>query len=750
MKKYMLLIGLSLCISAASWAATVTDDFDRPDVAYTTNMTLIGENWSLDEDSMILVEGVPMYDQYSISNGMLHVSSVAPSRAFNTEQETVSGDGTNFVLNVSMTPLINSRYMGVVFNYQNATNYYYFRIKSGDTSFHILRVVDGLTEFIGSGSASESFQVGSTYALAVESQVAHNFHVSVAREYVKIAEGQGTDTGNNFTGGYAGIMMEVNGIAAAYDDFSLSVGPMAVLPGATLITDTFNRPNGVNTINGADLGLNWVNESAGDQWVISAGALFGSVAAAPALLYNTGLQTISGNGTNMTLSVVNTCLQDNRYSGVVFNYQDENNYYYFRFKTGSSDYAVLKNVGGSLSFVKSGTASETFVANEPYTINVISRDAYDFWINMRHEGSVILQAHAYDSSESFTGGYAGLKFEMNGLGAKYDDFSLELSTPPTQVVDDFNRAPMPLTPVTAFLGGYWMQNGANSWSITNDVLLTNPGSTPAVLFNNAFTLGTTFTLSADVAAEETNAWVGVAFNYQDDGNFYYLRIKPGSPYYQLIGEVGGNETAKVMVSDAATETFAAGTYYTLTVSSSSPYAFDFSITEVGSATVLNGTTHVEDNDSNFTGGYAGLYSPSTSRVSMFDNFSLSQNIGGYADWAGGWGVPIGAETEDYDKDGVSNIYEYGLGGDPTNPSDLGVPSIFSVSGGVATYIHPRLSDPNSGLSYSLELSTDLVVGSWTNAGYSVSGTNVTGGDLNYVTNVTDTAEAEKFIRLIIE
>jgi len=66
------------------------------------------------------------------------------------------------------------------------------------------------------------------------------------------------------------------------------------------------------------------------------------------------------------------------------------------------------------------------------------------------------------------------------------------------------------------------------------------------------------------------------------------------------------------------------------------------------------------------------------------------------------------------------------------------------------YVYPQLSNTNSGLSYFLELTTNLVSGIWTNSGYSVLGTNVTGGDLNFVTNITDTVDDQKFIRLIIE
>lgn len=129
---------------------------------------------------------------------------------------------------------------------------------------------------------------------------------------------------------------------------------------------------------------------------------------------------------------------------------------------------------------------------------------------------------------------------------------------------------------------------------------------------------------------------------------------------------------------------------------------------------------------------------------------------GYAAWAAGWGgVDIGLETEDYDHDGFSNLYEFGVGGNPTDASDQGTAPVFSVAevGGsnVFSYVHPQQSDPNSGLAYSLAVSTDLASGVWTtNTGVEVVGTNVTGGTLDFVTNISDMVESQKFIRLIVE
>jgi hypothetical protein len=120
---------------------------------------------------------------------------------------------------------------------------------------------------------------------------------------------------------------------------------------------------------------------------------------------------------------------------------------------------------------------------------------------------------------------------------------------------------------------------------------------------------------------------------------------------------------------------------------------------------------------------------------------------GYEAWATEYGV--GAGSADDDSDGINNLYEYGTGGNPTNGQDNGMLPVFTKSGSGFLYVHPKRSD-DANLIYTVEVTTDLSSGTWTNTGYAVMGTNVTGREIDFVTNDVETAESKKFIRLKIE
>jgi len=126
----------------------------------------------------------------------------------------------------------------------------------------------------------------------------------------------------------------------------------------------------------------------------------------------------------------------------------------------------------------------------------------------------------------------------------------------------------------------------------------------------------------------------------------------------------------------------------------------------------------------------------------------------YTYWANQYQLVQGQSGND-DSDRLSNLYEFGLGGNPTNSSDLGYPITYRLNTEGGTnwfeYVYPKRSDPNSGLLYYLELATNLVSPGWTNSGYTVVGSGpLTNGFLSVTNRISTEIKAQQFIRLIIE
>ena len=130
----------------------------------------------------------------------------------------------------------------------------------------------------------------------------------------------------------------------------------------------------------------------------------------------------------------------------------------------------------------------------------------------------------------------------------------------------------------------------------------------------------------------------------------------------------------------------------------------------------------------------------------------------YDTWISQYAAGAGSETnktDNPDGDSLSNVYEWGLGGDPTNGADIGhVPTHGTVEDGGTNwfeYVYAQRNDAGAlGLDYYLELTSDLVVGSWVSNNY-VVGTGTLDGDFDAVTNrVSTDSEDAQFVRLIIE
>ena len=118
---------------------------------------------------------------------------------------------------------------------------------------------------------------------------------------------------------------------------------------------------------------------------------------------------------------------------------------------------------------------------------------------------------------------------------------------------------------------------------------------------------------------------------------------------------------------------------------------------------------------------------------------------------------VGSSTNKLDNpdgDVVDNLAEWALGGDPSDPSNTGDVSseIVEDAGTWLEMVHAQRKDAeNLGLSYHTEQAVNLQSPIWTNAFYETTGTNITGGSFDFITNrLSTTAEESQFLRLRVE
>jgi len=128
-------------------------------------------------------------------------------------------------------------------------------------------------------------------------------------------------------------------------------------------------------------------------------------------------------------------------------------------------------------------------------------------------------------------------------------------------------------------------------------------------------------------------------------------------------------------------------------------------------------------------------------------FTTVSVIASYDVWAIDHG--IGTGNDDDDGDSRNNFYEYVMRGNPTDALDRGFEPFLLVQNGGLIYAHiHRNDDPD--LVYSLEATTNLVTGIWTDAAYTVSGAIFDFGGYDLVINQLQTGDDPTYIRLKVE
>ncbi len=130
----------------------------------------------------------------------------------------------------------------------------------------------------------------------------------------------------------------------------------------------------------------------------------------------------------------------------------------------------------------------------------------------------------------------------------------------------------------------------------------------------------------------------------------------------------------------------------------------------------------------------------------------------FSDWADSWGLsgPDADQTANPDGDSLNNLYEYGLGGNPTKDVDSAKLPVYTLldDGGTnwMECVYRRRSDYDiRGISYFLGLNDNLAFGTWTNDGYQAEiGTATIDAEFESVTNRVPTDLDVMFIKLFID
>jgi hypothetical protein len=343
---------------------------------------------------------------------------------------------------------------------------------------------------------------------------------------------------------------------------------------------------------------------------------------------------------------------------------------------------------------------------------------------------------------------------------------------------DFGSGAGQDTIASAGLTTYIQSGSANSVTDEADGIglnnLVESGSDSAAGFYRAFTglgpgltddfvITMTFTLPVEVFSEpdigihlfgDTSSsayWNTGIYAYADKDRHNHPQSRIGIRQGGLTGSIlqSGTIAKDVDTAGFTTTIKVAGTYGT--------YGTDnlqlvLTVSADGATNTVTATVDTTGYSATQTGFGVSMLSDNNNQF-LVDTFTVASGSGAppysYGQWASGWSTNIGVAANDFDLDGLDNLYEYGLDGDPTNALDQGTLPTLIKSGDTFIYVHPQRADDES-LVYTVETTTNLVSGVWTNEGYTVTGTNVTGGTLDFMTNDVDTVEDEKFIRLKIE
>ena len=189
------------------------------------------------------------------------------------------------------------------------------------------------------------------------------------------------------------------------------------------VSDNFDRENTAQSRDSALIGEEWKQDSAENQWLVKGLMLHGRNCETRAVLYNSQAK-IDSAGFALNLDVA--AKEPSVWAGVVFNYQDMNNFLVLRFKGEASTYQLLACVDGEWDVLQSSVMDGFFAEDCFYTLTVSSDDnrLFSFSIKEPRAAEALAEGAVSVDDDRFKEGFAGVYFDMGTLGhnAKFDNF----------------------------------------------------------------------------------------------------------------------------------------------------------------------------------------------------------------------------------------------------------------------------------------------------------------------------------------
>lgn len=449
------IVATALLLAAAAHAATYQDDFNRADGPLGANWTIAGGN-------------------YAITNGLVANNTTGNVVAFWNKGQTLNAGTNGFFLaaTVTLDANVNTAWAGIVFNYQNPTNFYTLRF-SGLGEVQLWRIVDGAISTFYNGAGIEFAHVQNRpYRLEASSVTPYVFRVSVrdtVTDQVVWLLSSATDGGSNFMDGHGGLYC-ASLAPVTYDDFELT---------PEVFQDDFNRANtAFNTDAGVSVGAGYVlSQLSGDRQAqarilsnrIQLNQTAGTVNANNIVLRYTGLE-LANAGSNESFRVEGDIVSANIISssllyGLAFNVQPDGSFYAVRINTGSATVLQLvrfNNTGAATAF-HSATNAVFLSTNSTYHLTVESSDPGVIGYTLTGPGidGGILAGTATDTVLKLADGLAGFYATAANVSIGFDNLFIKLSLPPEELAVGY----------AAWAGSWGVEIGATTNDYDGDGLL---------------------------------------------------------------------------------------------------------------------------------------------------------------------------------------------------------------------------------------------------------------------------------------